>query len=254
MRRALGLMVLGVGLVIVACSDDEPTAKYPSSDAFCAAKATEECKDVSQLCGVAAESCKTKRTDACKAQASVALGQGRTFSSPKAETCIAKTTEVYKDRVLVREKEEAFTEACERAFVGTKKLSERCGNRFECEGTLICDLEKGSVCANEVEKKRDEFCNNPGEICVDGLYCQDRGGVKACGDRKKVDEPCDATNPCLETLRCVNRCVPKNPIGGFCDTDDECDTGRCDRAQAPRKCVARLYPTETGTCRDFGGL
>src|SRR6187399_1710958 len=99
-RKSLGLMALATGIALIACADDGPEAKYPSSDAFCAAKAAEECKQVFALCAIPESTCTTRRTDACKAAAGDALGQGRTFSSVKGETCVAKTTEVYKDKVI----------------------------------------------------------------------------------------------------------------------------------------------------------
>ena len=157
-RRALGLMAFGAGLVVVAaCGDDEPTAKYPTADSFCDAKAAEECKAVAAACAVADDKCKSTRADVCKALAGGATGEGRTYRPENAENCIAKTTIVYADRVIDAAKEEAFVEACGRVFTGTKQRNEACANEFDCEGTLVCDLDK-KLCSVKVAKGVDETC------------------------------------------------------------------------------------------------
>ncbi len=251
-RRALGLFAFGAGLVVVAaCGDDTPTAKYPTVDSFCAAKAAEECKAVAAACAVPDDTCKGARVGACQAAAGAATSQGRTYHHENAESCIARTTIVYADRVIDAVKEEAFVEACEHVFSGSKKKNEACTNAYDCEGTLVCDLDK-KLCSVKVEKKNDEPCNNPGDICAKNLYCQQRGSVKFCTPKNKLGETCDATDaPCEEGIRCsATACVAKNAAGAACDTNDECVSNFCD---ADKKCRARTYASETGTCKDFGG-
>lgn len=251
-RRALGLMAFGGGLILVAaCGDDEPTAKYPSPDSFCAAKAAEECKVVAAACAVADDTCRSTRTSACQAAAGAATSQGRTYRAENAEACIARTTAVYADRVIDPAKEEAFVEACERVFTGTKKKNEACSNEYDCEGTLVCDLDK-KLCSVKVEKKLDEPCNNPGDICGKNLYCQARGAVKFCTAKNKLGETCNEVDaPCEDNIRCnATTCIAKNGAGEACDSNNECVSGFCD---GDKKCRARTYASETGTCKDFGG-
>lgn len=251
-RRALGLMAFGCGLVVVAaCGDDTPAEKYPTADSFCAAKAAEECKAVGAACAVPDDKCKATRAGACNGTAGGATGQGRSYRPENAESCIAKTTIVYADRVIDPVKEEAFVEACERVFMGTKKKNEACSNAYDCEGSLVCDLDK-KLCAVKAEKKADEPCNNPGDICGKGLYCQARGAVKFCTPKNKLGDTCNETDaPCDEGLRCnTTTCVAKTGVGEGCDANTECLSGFCD---ADKKCRARSYATETGTCKDFGG-
>jgi len=251
-RRSLGLLAFGAGLVVVAaCGDDDPPAKYPTADSFCAAKAAEECKAVAGACAVPDDKCKSTRTAACNAAAGAAVSQGRTYRPENAEACIASTTRVYADRVIDAAKEEAFKEACERVFTGNKKQSEPCSNEYDCEGTLVCDLDK-KFCAVKVEKKADEPCNNPGDICGKNLYCQARGTVKFCTPKGKLGATCNETDsPCEDEIRCnATTCIPKNGSGEPCDTDNECLSNFCD---ADKKCRARAYASETGTCKDFGG-
>src|SRR5688572_9140106 len=146
-RKALGLLAFGGAFVVVACGDDPPPDKYPSTDAFCTAKAAEECKAAAALCSVTEDTCKARRTQACTAAAGTAIGQGRVYRPANAEACLSKTTAVYADRVIDPTKEDAFTESCARVFVGSKKKSEACANLYDCEGSLTCDVQKG-FCAD----------------------------------------------------------------------------------------------------------
>ncbi len=251
-RRSLGLSILGVGLVVVAaCGDDEaPAAKYPSADSFCTAKAAEECKAVAAACTVSEDVCKSARKSACLTTASGATGQGRTYNSGNAESCIAKTTAVYADRVIDPAKEDAFEEACGRVFAGAKKKNEACAGEFDCEGTLACDLDK-KLCAVKVERKLDEGCANPGEICAKDLYCALAGAAKFCKPKNKVSESCSAEAPCADDLRCTGtQCIAKFDAGQPCDSADDCKSGFCN---SDKKCQARQYASETGSCKDFGG-
>jgi hypothetical protein len=248
--RALGLMAFGGGLVLVAaCGDDEPTVKYPSADSFCVAKAAEECKVVAKECAVSDDVCKSARTSACNLAAGGATAQGRTYRPENAESCIAKTTIVYADRTIDPVKDNARQEACERVFTGTKKRNEACANEFDCEGTLACDMDK-KLCAVKLERQLQDGCNNPGDICGKGLYCQAQGAVKFCVAKGKLGEDCKDT-PCEESLRCnATACIAKNGTGEACDTNNECVSDFCN---AEKKCGSRLYASETGTCKDFGG-
>lgn len=245
-RKALGWMALGGGIALIACGNDEPEYKYPSSDSLCEAKAAEECKVAGPVCAVTEQNCKTKRVDACRSLAGTALSQGRRYDPAKADDCIAKTIEAYKDRVVDPVKEAAAKESCERVFAGAKKLSESCSSFYECEGTLICDR---GVCATKTDRKKDQPCNNPGDICEKGLYCQQRGENKFCSEKNKLDQACDPVEaPCSEELRCTTKCEPLKAAGEACDASSECTTGLCN---TEKKCSARQFPSETGSCQDF---
>jgi hypothetical protein len=242
--------MVGEFIFFAGCGDDAAPAKFASVDSFCSAKAEAECKAVASACGVATDACKTQRTDACNTAAGTAAGQGRTYQQAKAEACITKTTEVYADRTIDPVKEADFEEACGRVFAGSKKKSEACDAEFECEETLICDPEK-KVCAEKVERKADDPCNNPGDVCGKDLYCQQQGDNKFCVAKNKLDESCRVPSaPCAEDGRCVgNVCVARLGAGEACDSSDECTTNFCN---AERKCQARQYASETGSCKDFG--
>ena len=92
MRKVFSLAGSIFGIVLFSCTDDDPGEKYPSADAFCAAKAAEECKAVAAVCAVGDSVCTSRRTDACKSAASAATAQGRSYRAASAEACISATT------------------------------------------------------------------------------------------------------------------------------------------------------------------
>ena len=247
-RNALVVLSLAAGLAVVACSSDPPGDKYPSADSFCTARSEEECKAVAAPCSLTEVQCVQTRKSACLTAANTATGQGRTYRPGNAENCIGKVTEVYKDRQIVADKEAAMNDACARVFLGSKAKTQACSNAFDCEGaSLICDK---NFCAERVEKNEGEGCSNAGEVCKAGFFCKDEGGQRFCRPRQKEGLICDDKQPCIETLRCSNNCIARNGTGTACFTNDDCTTGFCN---ADKKCGAKLYASETGSCKDFGG-
>lgn len=239
------LLSVAGACALVACSSDEATEKYPSSDSFCTAKADEECKAAASLCAATVDACKGRRVTSCQQAASAASSSGRTYRPGSAEKCINETRDLYAAKTIDLAKEKTVNETCERVFTGSKKQGEACAAPYECEGTLICD----KVCTTATQKKKDEPCNNPGDTCETGTYCGLRGDVKFCNAKNDVGDICDAKTPCLETLRCVTRCQEKVAAGQPCDTGDDCQTAFCN---AEKKCAAKLVGG-SGKCSDFGG-
>lgn len=255
-RKALGLLMMTttVTFFAVACggSDDEATAKYPSADSFCTARAAEECKAISGTCaGLTDEACNRTRKATCDGEASAATSAGRTYTAGKAEECLTKTTAAFSSRVVDPVKENAYIDSCGRVFTGTKGKGTECSNTFDCSGTLVCDLDK-KLCADKREVKENDGCANPGEICADGLYCA-QGAARLCKPRKKLGESCkliEPIEPCIETLRCDGtQCRELQGAGLACDSNAHCQSGFC----LNKSCAARQYPSATGTCKDFGG-
>jgi hypothetical protein len=252
------MMAFGGGVALLACSSDDAKDKYGSAEAFCNAKAEEECKAVAERCAVPSASCTQKRVSVCTALGGTASTQGRTYVAANAEGCIAKTSELLNSASITREKELETTDACERVFQGTKKASEACTvaapdpNRTQagdCEGDLICDR---GFCASKREVELNKPCGNPGEVCAKGAYCQQRGTSSFCTAKNTEGQSCKADAPCVEELRCVNFCVAKNEAGGFCDNDGECTTGFCDLSTSPRKCAAKSFASGAAICKEYG--
>ena len=245
-RRLLaGAAVLAV---IAACgSDDAP--KYQDAHSFCDAKATEECKVASSPCAVTSSICHSARMTVCLGDATAASTEGRTYTQSLAATCLARTDAVFADRIPDATKEAAYDDACARVFAGSKTLSQACTSEYECVQDLVCDVEKG-FCGAKVVKKNNEPCNNPGEICAVGLYCQTRGASKFCSPKAKEGDVCSATSPCDDDLSCNTTCIAKLEAGDPCDSSAQCSTALCN---ARKNCAARQFPSVTGTCADFGG-
>lgn len=252
-RKVLGLAVVASAVIAVAaCGDDEPTVKYPNAGSFCEAKATAECKVAAPGCGVTEDVCKQKAQASCNSFAGAATVSGRTYNAANAENCVNLTTALYSDRVIDPIKEKNQQDACQKAFVGKVAKNLACTG-FECEGSLLCDPDK-KVCATKTAKAEGDQCNNAGDICEETtLYCKKGANdLKSCAKLVAQGQPCDDANPCAKGLFCSGTCVAKKASGEECNAAADCATGACGGG-TPKKCVARSYASETGTCADFGG-
>lgn len=248
-RNLLTLVACGGLVALVACSGSDEDEAFSTSSAFCTAKAEAECKNLAGTCGATEELCKPKRTDACNTAATAATGTGRAYRANAAQGCIDKVNAAFSPKVIDPAKETEANEACERVFGGTKAKNAACASTFECDGALVCDR---GVCADKSATALGEACNNPGQVCAAGSYCQQQGQNKFCVEKKKVGEICTAEAPCKEDLRCVNSCVARVASGGACDKDEECaaEAPYCD--PAAKKCRPK-YQAGTQACRDYGG-
>lgn len=249
MRRVLTLVAWGGLTVLAACQGSTEEDAFSTSSAFCSAKADAECKNLAGTCGAGNDLCKSRRTDACNTAAGVATSAGRAYRPNAAQGCIDKINEVFSPKVIDPGKELEAIDVCERVFGGTKAKNAACASSFECTGALVCDR---GVCADKSPTALGEACNNPGQVCAAGSYCQPQGQNKFCVEKKKLGEICTADAPCKEELRCVNSCVARVPGGGACDNDGECaaEAPYCDTVA--KKCRPK-YQAGTAACRDYGG-
>jgi hypothetical protein len=249
MRKTLTFVALGGVVALFACSSSEDS-EFSSSDSFCAAKADTECKHLALSCGVTVDQCKSKRTNLCNGGAATAAGQNRQYRANAARPCIDKTDEVFKEKVILPEKEAEVLEVCDRVFGGTLAKNAPCEISLQCEGSMICDR---GVCADKLATKLGEACNNPGQVCEKGSFCTLQGQNKFCVAKKKLSEICTAESPCAEDLRCVNSCVPRVTVGGKCDNDGECapEAPYCDAAK--KTCLPK-YQAGTAACKEYGAL
>jgi hypothetical protein len=249
-RNLLTLITLGGLIALVACSSDDAD-KFGSSDSFCTAKAESECKNIAKKCGATEADCKTKRVASCNNAAAVAANQGRSYRPNAVQDCLDKIDDVYRNGAndVTPDGEKEVGVVCERVFGGTKKEREPCAQTFECEGSLVCD----GVCTTQETVSKNGGCGNAGQVCEKGTFCQDQAGKKFCFEKKKLDEPCAAESPCIESLRCVNRCIAKVPVGQPCDNDGECGDAApyCDLTTSPKKCRPK-YESTTAACKEFG--
>jgi hypothetical protein len=250
-RNLLTLMAFGGAFaLVVACSGTDED-KFGSSDQFCSAKAEAECNNLARKCGASLDACKTKRVSLCNAASGAAVSQGRSYKSGAVQDCLDKINDVYKDQAAdatPTSEAEAAT-VCDRVFSGSKKERENCANTYECDGSLLCS---SGVCVNQETVSLNGGCANAGQVCETGTYCQ-QGSAKFCVAKNKENDACGVDAPCLETLRCVNRCIPKVTVGQPCDTDDECavEAPYCDQTTTPKKCRPK-YESDTPACKDYG--
>ena len=249
-RNLLSVIAFGGVVALVACSSTEED-KFASSDAFCTSKAEAECNGLAKKCGAATDACTKKRTSLCQAGVVTANGQGRTYKASAVQDCLDSINSTYRNggNDVTQEAEVQTLAVCERVLSGSKKDSQACVNTYECEGALICD--KG-VCVAEEKVAITKQCNNAGQVCETGSYCQQQGATKFCNAKNALGDACKEDAPCVETLRCLtNHCVERVTAGNPCDNDGECAAAApyCDAAT--KKCRPK-YESTSAACKDFG--
>lgn len=244
------LIAIACSGFFAACSTTEEDP-YGSTDSYCAAKAEAECTNVAKRCGAAIDACKQRRTSICNTAASSAINQGRSYQANAVQDCIDSINDTYRNGAndVTVEGEAETAKICERVFSGSKKESIPCTNTFECASSLICD--KG-VCIREEKVSGTGQCNNAGQVCETGSFCQPQGATRFCAPKKSIGEDCSADVPCNETLRCVStRCMARVTVGNPCDNDDQCapEAPYCDAST--KKCRPK-YESTSAACRDYG--
>ena len=249
-RNLLSVIAFGGVVALVACSSTEED-KFASSDAFCSSKAEAECNGFQgDRCAVPIEACKTKRTGVCKTGVVAAQGQGRTYKPGAVQDCLDAINKTYPKTGSqpTPEAEKAAAAVCDRVLSGSKKELTACANTYECDGALVCD--KG-ICAPEEKVSVGKQCNNAGQVCETGSYCQQQGATKFCNAKNKLNDSCTPDAPCDETLRCLtNHCAERVATGGKCDTDSECaaTASYCD---AVTKTCRPRYESSSAACKEF---
>lgn len=256
-RTLLRFVSIGgvVGLV-AACTITTDGDKYPNSDSFCDAKASEECSQVSNVCGVTVDNCKAKVKPTCTQAAADAVAQGRVYTASLAEGCITKVHDLYSTATVDQTKSAEVDDNCARVFAGNTAKSQPCTSDFQCTGALVCD--KG-VCAEKVVKNADDPCNNPGDVCATGFYCGPRGTSNFCNAKKKENEICTPNNPCAEDLVCVGDagggdCKQRGDAGATCTVDSDCKSNlACLTAGTTKACAQKSFAFGSAACKDVGG-
>ncbi len=249
-RNLLSVIAIGGIVALVACSSTEED-KFASSDSFCSSKAEAECNGLAQKCGATVDACKTERTGLCKTGVVTAQGQGRTYKAGKVQDCLDSINNTYRNGATsVTQEAETGTDAvCARVLGGSKAELQACTSTYECDGSLVCD--KG-VCAPEEKVAMGKQCNNAGQVCESGSYCQQQGATKFCNAKNALAAACSADAPCAETLRCLTgHCAERVTAGQPCDNDGECGAAApyCDTAT--KKCRPK-YESTSAACQDFG--
>ncbi len=257
--KKLGVLALVGAAFAVACGGDEPE-KFPNAEAYCSARAAEECV-VAERCGVTVDACKAKRTPLCTQAATVASGQSRSYTPGPVQGCLDALKALYAKPLFTRAEQKAAEAVCDKIFPGSKAKAAGCADTLECASGLVCDKDKGSVCAEKADRKLDDQCNNAGDVCAANTYCGSRGSLKYCIEAEPEGNLCTDSVPCKDELRCdgfvkpstSGTCKAKIANGtDACTADGECQSGYCD--SATKKCVAGIaFAAGAGSCKDYGG-
>jgi len=258
LRSSVAIIIglVGVGALGTGCgkSDTPPTIA-----SFCEQKAAKECgtkdKGVAHDCGATVTACTTLRAAACT---TIATQQSATHPlRPDAiANCLSKTDAAYSQPIITPALRAAADDACARVFSGMNKgqpTDPLCTSTADCDAGLVCDR---TVCAAPVAVAANAFCNNPGETCPASQYCTGVSPRQACTDKHGAGTACDASTPCLDTLRCVNSvCVERVGPRGACTSDADCSPSApyCDPYDG-NACFLGFAPASaTNECAAFGG-
>ena len=246
------LSILGTG----CGGDSKPITQID----FCIQKATKECAGVGDRCLATPGACRTKRVAACEAfvaaQQATPNAAARPFRPDRVGDCLKRTEEAYEKAIITPAERALMDDACARVFSGKAKESEACTvSDYECDGALICDL--GFMrCAPKKVVAADSGCNNPGESCPTGQYCV--GTPRDCTPRVGSGQACDATNLCVENLRCLSgTCRERISLGATCALDSDCalNAPYCDKYNGSICLLGFTPAVGTNECVDgFGGL
>jgi hypothetical protein len=196
---------------------------------YCNQYAQAVCAGVSPACLLTVPSCTAGRLDQCTAEAQ--SNATRDFIPPNAEACLNKVNAVYgklkQGAVALGAADiQAMNEVCGNVYRGTGLANGLCGIDADCLDPLICD--KG-YCGTARTVAQGAGCANIGETCPQGFYCSGATGIWVCAGKVGLGGVCDASNPCLENLRCMGGvCAVQLGIGASCTVDQDCDSGFCE--------------------------
>jgi hypothetical protein len=252
----------GVGLVS-ACSSSS-SKPFPDVATFCVAKAKEECQ-IAPTCAVDMAGCQTVRAAKCNADATAATAGGtRSYNADNAQSCIDAVHGLFgggSNKVLLKDLTDdgSMGDKCERVFEGTSDKNKPCASNYDCiSGRLCSPVSPGSasrVCADKVSKKSGDFCADPGSSCEAGFYCAaPTSGAAQCVAEAQTGQPCSATIPCGESLRCqAGTCGARQGPGQTCSSNGDCSptAGYCDPYAGSICTVGLTFATGAADCKGF---
>lgn len=256
---ALGFLT-GVGLVS-ACSSSS-SKPFPDVASFCVAKAKEECQ-IAPTCAVDTAACQTVRAAKCNAEATAATTGGtRSYNADNAQPCLDAVHSVYgAGKVLLKDlvDDGSMGDRCERVFEGKSDKNKPCTSNYDCINGRICSpVQPGvsqHVCADKVSKKSGDFCADPGSSCESGSYCaQATGSAAQCTAEAQTGQPCSATIPCNESLRCQSgTCAARQTQGQGCSSNSDCApiAGYCDPYAGNICTIGLTFATGASDCKGF---
>ncbi|MSP63699.1 MAG: hypothetical protein EXR72_25805 [Myxococcales bacterium] len=267
MKRFSGISIGAAGLLFAACASPPPADRYPSVDSWAQGMAEAECAGVASKCAAPEMACQQARKTYWVADG--AKRSARKYTVERAPGCVDAWRAAHADGELKANEIDVAVMAsamrtCERVFQGTVMEKMPCASDFECAGdAFLCD-EIGAVgpmspklCARKVDKKKGDFCANPGEVCEVGTFCADVNKLATCVARRAKTEACGDTAPCLEDGRCdTGTCKERLVIGQSCVANEECAPAAplCLEVSGSKSCLSSLtFGTKAPICIPYGG-
>jgi hypothetical protein len=260
--RLTTMMLLGAMSPLLASScGGGGSAKPATVTDFCDAYAAAVCQ-VSNACGgdPSVDTCKAAQKMNCAAMAMNATASGmRVFTPANMSACTSLTNNLYSQNTPITPTQmDAATDKCNYVFQGTVMKGASCTTKYDCAGTpgtVICD--KG-VCATQTLKNLGDGCSDAGAVCNTGSYCKmGTNGFYTCVAKVGATMACDATTPCLESLRCssLGKCTDRVGMGMMCASNSDCASTApfCDPFANGGTCDAGLrFAPGSASCAQFG--
>jgi hypothetical protein len=225
----------------------------PMVSDFCSQRAMAECQ-VASRCGASLSmaECQTGRASVCMQWAG-SIAAPRVFTPGNIASCVNMAKSVYaKTSPITPTDLSNVDNACNYVFQGMVAMLMPCTVKYDCASNRICDKGK---CGDSVTKNKGDQCSDVGAICATGSFCQmATGGTFSCVAKGGQTQACDASTPCLETLRCVAaKCTDRAAAGAVCTTSDDCAAAApyCDALAGGTCDMGLLFAPGSASCTGF---
>jgi len=234
---AASLLLLGaIGILAQDCADPKP---YGNALDFCSAKAQAMCQ-IATECHFDQVGCQMYESQVCVTQAVDATTPGtRQYNSDNARACIDALNGAFGNGASQIDFTHiaAFTDACQRVFLGTGGTNQPCNLPYDCSYGLSCMPKtpggNSFVCAAPQPVQQGQSCAAIGSQCAAETYCAyQQTGAWICAPANGSGQACtDGDGSCSASLHCVaGFCQPRGSAGAPCVQDTDCapDAPYCD--------------------------
>jgi hypothetical protein len=246
------LFLLGLSLVIGACSDSEegPGAKNSTTrtrDAFCTEWGVRACNTL------VVDVCQASSPADCQAsQKSYCLSiVPSSYAPEQAIACLDAVAAAYTDADLNGEELKTVTqlgEPCHQLVRGSGETDATCDSNADCNGPkgFECVIKGGDdtgSCQIPEEVGGGMDCSEPQQTCDEGFYCNGAN----CISYKKLDASCTVDGECGPEAYCElvspatsKVCIARAEVGENCFSARECLSEVCLLVGSQSTCIARL--------------
>jgi hypothetical protein len=229
------LLFLGLAVQVGCSGEDAPEPNPLANKAgFCTEWGRAACQQtVVSACNAASvEDCVASQRAFCESVVP------RTYTSTKAEACIAAVKAAYADADLTAEELQVvrhLTPPCDQLSKGLLAEGDECAEDEECDTAagLHCVRKQEAVlgsCEIPVEVAAGDFCDEPSQVCDTDHYCNGEN----CVSFKKTNGACSADYECKPVDHCAieadadqGKCTPRLELNEACSADEDCQSGYC---------------------------